>query len=108
MERFIVAIDDSFVRGRVDVRRARGNFSLDLYRRRVLNWVCIHDHFATGSVLFFQESTSRDRRGWCLLVRGYSTDDPASLGGLGLAEMPKDGPLHVGVFQPVLSTYLDL
>jgi hypothetical protein len=109
LDRFIVAIDDFFVPGRSDVRRARGDFGFDFYHRRVLNWGYIHDCFAPGSVqVFYPETPNRDRRGWCLLARGYSAAELAFLGGLGLVEMPQDDPRHVGVLQPVWSTYLDL
>jgi|694.fasta_scaffold47725_4 hypothetical protein len=109
MERFIVAIDDFFVPGRSDIRKARGEFGFDFYRRRILSWGYIHDCFAPGSVrVFYPETPNRDRRGWCLLTRGYSAADLDFLGRLGLVEMSADDPRHLGVLQPEWSTYLDL
>ena len=109
LDKFIIAIDDFFVPGKSNVASARGDFGFDFYHDRVLCWGYVHDCFAPNSVrVFYPPIPNRDRRGWCLIARGYRPEELEFLKALGLFEIPAEDSAHKRLLQPVFSTYLDL
>jgi hypothetical protein len=109
MDRFAIAIDDFYVPEKSNRASARGDFGFDFYHGRILCWGYIRDCFAPGSVrIFYPNRPNRDKRGWCLITRGYDGDDIAYLNSIGLTEWRFDDPKHVGLETPVLATYMDL
>jgi hypothetical protein len=109
LPRFAVVIDDFFVPGHSQIGRARGNFGFDFYHRRILCWGYIKDCFGEESVrVFYPRKANRDRRGWCLIVRGYDSSELSFLTQeMELFEMASSDPAHTGCLRPNLVTYLD-
>jgi hypothetical protein len=109
LDKFAIAIDDFFVPGRSNVGKARGDFGFDFYRDRILCWGYIHDCFAPASVrVFYPPQPNRDRRGWVLMTRGYTSTELEFTKGMGLFEVSAEDSKHQELLKPVFSTYLDL
>lgn len=108
LERFAVVIDDFMVPGKSDPKAPHGAFGFDLYKGRVLNWPYVRDCFAERDVgIYYPTAPNRDRRGWVLIVSGYSEEELQFLNNLPLFRVEADDPVHDLPAKPHPRAYLD-
>lgn len=95
LDRYLMVIDDFFVPGRSDPALPYGRCGFDVYQKRILNWGYVCDLFQGTRVrIFYPQRPNRDRRGWVLIVKGYSAEQLAFLRHLELFEMDQWDGLH--------------
>lgn len=104
---YLILIDDFLVPGKSNPSLPHGDFGFDVYKGRILNWGYIRDLFSDDVRIFYPERPNRDNRGWVLLARGWQPEQMIFLRQLPLREVVADDPVHAGIVQPTLRTYLD-
>ncbi len=108
LSRFVVIIDDFFVPGKSRPEFPHGDFGFDIYGRTILDWSYVRDAFGDQPPrIFYPQTANRDRRGWVLLTRGYSTGQLEFLNTLNLREVPFNDPAHQDVVKPTWKTFCD-
>lgn len=95
LRRFAVCIDDVFVPRKSSAAKPHGDFGYDVYRGTVLDWAYIRPALQhLDAKVLYSVTSNRDRRGWMLILAGYSEQELSALDWNRFYQLDVDDPIH--------------
>jgi hypothetical protein len=108
LKKFVVCIDDVFIPGKSDPGSPHGDYGFEVHRGTILDWAYIRPALegVDAKVLYACEY-NRDKRGWMLILVGYSDEELAGLDEGTFFELGPDDPAHVEQVELPPGAHLD-
>lgn len=108
LKRSLIVIDDFFVPGKSDPSKPHGEYGFEVHRGSVLDWAYIRDLFdATNTTVAYAVTPNRDRRGWAVILVGYSKEEIGKLDPEQFFHVAPDDSIHLKSTSPTVAARFD-